>query len=232
MRTRHPSLRLAVAITTVAAAGLSLTAPARGAWINELHYDNTGADVGESVEVVFAPGEVPAGFRLHLYNGADGATYNTVGFSEATHSDEYRVRALPYPGLQNGGSTSSPAADGLALVRTADNAVVVSGGVAQFLSYEGTFTASNGPAAGLASRDIGVRESDVTAAGASLGLTGSGDAYDDFNWTGFPVDSFASANAGQTLGPGGPSAVPLPLAAIGSLALGLTVGLRRLRPVG
>ena len=43
----------------------------------------------------------------------------------------------------------------------------------QFLSYEGSFTATNGAAIGLFSSDIGFDETISTPAGQSLQLTGS-----------------------------------------------------------
>jgi hypothetical protein len=68
-------------------------------------------------------------------------------------------------GIQNG----SP--DGMALCR--DGAVVTSGRPV-FFSYEGTFTASGGCAAGMESFDIGVAEASDTPVGQSLQLIGSG----------------------------------------------------------
>ena len=43
----------------------------QNAWINEFHYDNTGADVGEFVEVVIeTPGSYTLSlFEVVLYNG-------------------------------------------------------------------------------------------------------------------------------------------------------------------
>ena len=66
-------------------------------------------------------------------------------------------------GLQNGG----PDGDGFALV---DN----KGGVIQFLSYEGTFVATNGPAEGMRSENVGVREPSDLVKGYSLRLIGTG----------------------------------------------------------
>ena len=62
--------------------------------------------------------------------------------------------SYPQDGLQNGGN------DGFALV---DNL----GHVVELLSYEGVFTASNGPAAGMTSVDVGVSEPG-NAAGTSI----------------------------------------------------------------
>ncbi len=74
-------------------------------------------------------------------------------------------------GIQNG------APDGLALVEG-------SGDLVQFLSYEGIFTAADGPAAGVTSQDIGVAETSATAVGQSLQLQGSGTQAGDFAWAG------------------------------------------------
>ena len=112
-------------------------------FINEIHYDNTGGDTGEFVEVAGPAGEDMAGWSLVFYNGNGGASYATIALSGVIPDEGSGAGALSFPqsGIQNG----SP--DGVALV---DGATVV-----QFLSYEGGFSASNGPAAGLPSTDIG-----------------------------------------------------------------------------
>src|SRR3954471_20211337 len=71
------------------------------------------------------------------------------------------VTVYPENGIQNG----SP--DGMALVDASNNVV-------QFLSYEGTFTATDGPASGMVSVDIGAAEAGTEALGMSLQLDGSG----------------------------------------------------------
>ena len=61
----------------LAAALLALSQPLSAAvFINELHYDNAGADVGEAVEVVATGGESLAGYTVVLYNGPQ--VYGTV----------------------------------------------------------------------------------------------------------------------------------------------------------
>ena len=65
-------------------------------------------------------------------------------------------------------------------------AVVVGPAVRQFISYEGSFTATNGPANGMVSADIGCSQIITEAAGlAALGLTGTGRRASDFTWTKF-----------------------------------------------
>jgi hypothetical protein len=45
------------------------------------------------------------------------------------------------------------------------------------LSYEGSFTATNGPANGMTSTDIGIAEESNAAVGSSLQLIGAGFTY-------------------------------------------------------
>ena len=150
---------------------------AQNAWINEIHYDNANSDVNESVEVIIQDAESYnlADFSVILYNGGNGASYNTKTvdlFTAGAVSESYSFFYYVYPanGLQNG------APDGLAL---AYQGVLING---QFLSYEGDFTATNGPANGLLSSDIGVSEPGTDPAGNSLQLSGTGCVYDDFIW--------------------------------------------------
>ena len=132
--------------------------------ISEIHYDNTGTDAGERIEISGPAGTDLTGWSLVLYNGTGGAVYNTralAGSIPAT-CDARGVVVLDYPsnGIQNG----SP--DGIALVDA--GATVV-----EFLSYEGTFTAVGGPANGLLSVDIGVAQIGTEPLGSSLQRNGA-----------------------------------------------------------
>lgn len=122
-------------------------------WISEIHYDNAGADVDEGVEVAGPPGAALDGWQLVLYNGNDGAAYETIALSGTLPASGALWTASP--GLQNG----SP--DGLALVAP-------DGAVRQFLSYEGALVATDGPAQGRSSLDLGASEEPTTAVGRSL----------------------------------------------------------------
>jgi len=161
----------------------------QGIFINEIHYDNEGADTGEAIEVAAPAGTNLDGWQLLLYNGSNGSTYNALDLS-GTVPDQvggYGTQAvsLPSNGLQNG----SP--DGIALLDATGNVV-------QFLSYEGTMTANNGPAAGLTSEDIGTEETNSTLVGASLSLVGDGSSYPDFTWQVTSMNSFGTINERQT----------------------------------
>ena len=63
--------------------GLALSMPtlAQDVFINEIHYDNSGTDAGEAIEVAGPAGTNLAGWTLLLYNGSGGAVYNTIGLS-------------------------------------------------------------------------------------------------------------------------------------------------------
>jgi len=140
-------------------------------WINELHYDNSGTDVNELVEVAGTRGAKLDGWSLVAYDGTTGRTYAQIGLRGSIPSQQngYGAMAFLFPGLQNG----SP--DGIALVAP-------SGKVVQFLSYEGAFLAIDGPAAGRTSVDIGVSEAPTSPVGFSLQLGGVGHEYAAFTW--------------------------------------------------
>ena len=163
----------------------------RDPWINEFHYDNSGSDVGEFVEIAGPAGLDLTDWSVIGYNGSGGASYNTVSLS-GTISDLGNgtgVASFGFTGMQNG------APDGLALVDD-------SGTVVQFISYEGSFTASGGPANGLTSTDIGVSETTSTPGGYSLQLSGTGCEYGDFSWQSPAAATSGSANTSQTFSSG------------------------------
>jgi hypothetical protein len=55
---------------------------------NEFHYENTGADVGERVEIAGEVGTDLTDRSLVFYNGADGTTYATAPLN-GTHVVEF-----------------------------------------------------------------------------------------------------------------------------------------------
>ena len=97
-------------------------------WINEFHYDNTGGDVGEFVEVAGTAGLDLSTYDIVLYNGSNGTTYNTINLSGTMPNEGGGFGAVSeaISGIQNG----SP--DGIALV---NGSIVL-----EFISYEGTFS--------------------------------------------------------------------------------------------
>ena len=155
-------------------------------FINEIHYDNTGGDTGEAIEVAGPVGTDLAGCQLVLYNGSNGAPYNTFNLSGviAGPPDGFGALSFAIASIQNG----SP--DGVALVDA-------TGTVLEFLSYEGEITATGGPANGTTSTDILATEPSTTAVGDSLQLTESGPTTAGTPWAGPLPNSFGALNAGQ-----------------------------------
>ncbi len=153
------------------------TAPPPTVFIAEIHYDNDGADVGEFVEVEGDAGTDLAGWSVVLYNGNGGTVYSTISLSGVIDDESGGQGALEFfeSGIQNG------APDGLALVDDG-------GAVIEFLSYEGSFDATDGPAVGLTSTDIGVVETSTTPVGQSLQLVSG-------VWTGPAVESPGDLNS-------------------------------------
>ena len=147
----------ATAVGALSAAPAAIAAEPTEPFIAEIHYDNDGADTGEFLEVQLPAGTSWDGLSVVLYNGGNGAAYDTDALPVvAAPADSSAVSVLDYPanGIQNG----SP--DGVALVR---GSVVL-----EFVSYEGVFVAVGGPATGLTSTDIGVTEAATAPLGSSL----------------------------------------------------------------
>lgn len=161
--------------------------PLPNVFINEIHYDNTGGDQYEFVELAGAAGINLEGWSLHFYNGSSGNEYKEYTFTDWLIDDSsngFGFAGVNVSGIQNG----SP--DGIVLADTFDNVI-------QFISYEGVFTATGGVAAGLTSIDIGVSETSNTALGLSLQLTGAGQQYNDFTWSTAQKSTFGAVNLEQ-----------------------------------
>ncbi len=147
-------------------------------FISEFHYeDDQSPDEGEFIEITAPAGTDLTGYSLVLYNGNNDMLYNTINLSGTMADDGSGCGALAFAadGIQNG------APDGIALVDAAGNVV-------EFISYEGTITAVDGPAMGLTSMDIGVSENTSTMLGQSLQLTDAG-------WVGPIAESPNALNA-------------------------------------
>jgi len=158
---------------------------AQSVFINELHYDNSGADQNEGVEIAGPAGTDLSTYKIELYNGADGTVYATMNLSGVIPNQQNNFGTIwfAHAGIQNG-------PDGLALI----NGITV----IQFLSYEGSFVATAGTANGMTSTNLPVSESTATAVGSSLQLEGTGQNYTDFSWGGPRASSQDLVNQFET----------------------------------
>ena len=201
-------------LSAFATAGLVSSASADHIWINEFHYDNVGADAGEFVEIALrnpnASGFTAMDYSILLYNGNGGTVYgdpignlttaDTISAPLAIDGSaaEITLYSFAIAGIQNG------APDGIALVNITNSTVE------SFLSYEGTFTATDGLAAGLTSLDVGGEIG--TEPGGSLEATGVGIGADQFDATSFALTTTATPgtqNGGQVFAVPEPGAVSL-----------------------
>ncbi len=166
-------------------------------WINEFHYDNTGSDTGEFVEIAGTAGTDLSGWSIVAYNGNGGSSYDTENLTGTLpdQSNGFGTLSFAISGIQNG------APDGLALVDDSSTLVM-------FISYEGSFTASGGAANGVTSTDIGVSEPTNNPVGYSLQLSGTGAKYADFTWQSPATNTSATVNTGQSFTGGSSNQAP------------------------
>lgn len=69
---------LCISLLPTAAAPAGAVAPGEASvFVNEVHYDNVGTDVGEAIEIAGPAGTDLAGWSIVLYNGTGGAAYAT-----------------------------------------------------------------------------------------------------------------------------------------------------------
>lgn len=131
---------------------LSFGLSAQTAFISEFFANSNHFEEDDFVEIAAPTGTSLMGWQIALYDGLTGNAYDThtfsaadiTGLTDTIDGQAYGVVLKNYHemGIQyheNGG---------IALINTSNEVV-------QFLSYGGVFTASNGPAMGQSSQDIG-----------------------------------------------------------------------------
>ncbi|MGD9873202.1 MAG: beta strand repeat-containing protein [Kiritimatiellia bacterium] len=139
-------------------------------WINEINYDSDGTDSNEFVEVAGPQGTDLSTYILLRYEGGgSGLVDGSIALSGSIDDEGcgYGAVDFAFVGLENG-------PDGIALADTAGGVT----SLVQFLSYEGSFVATEGPAVGYTSENVGTQ----TGTGPTLQLGGDATNYSAFVW--------------------------------------------------
>ena len=156
-------------------------------FINEFHYDNsTSNDPNEFIEIIVPNSYTGVDFTITLYNGNGGVSYETYTLNDFVLGQSYSNYKVYSKTLNNIIQNGAP--DGFSL---SDNA-----GLIEFISYEGTFTATNGPANGATSIDVGVSETSSTPEGSSIQKTGD---FGSYSWVVSGINSKGMINDSQTI---------------------------------
>lgn len=153
---------------------------ATNVFVNEFRY-------GKDAFVEIAITGVESGwYEVILYRGEDGLVYSRHELSVGIRHDEEQISFSLLDGITMLGD-SGPS--GLALVDTEQGIVL------QFLSYDGSFVAEDGPARGLTSTNV---EVDEWQWGGSVQLGGSGCLSSDYIWVDGAVPSPGRINSHQS----------------------------------
>ncbi len=157
-------------------------------WINEFHYDNLGADADEFVEVAGPAGIDLSNYTIYTYDGSDRMVDQVRALSGLIDNESNGFGAVVeyITNLQN-------STEGIALVRNPSTVI-------EFLSYEGSFIALDGPAVGLTSTDVGVSEPGNQATNESLSRIGTGNIGTEFTWAD-QLETPGTLNGNQTMVP-------------------------------
>lgn len=161
-------------------------------WINEMHYVNAGyPDYNEGIEIAGPAGSVLDQYTLYLY-GENGCVYNSNRLSGAIDNETNGYGAVWFAYDDGSGDTILNGPNcGMALA--------YKGELMEFISYRGTVTAADGPAAGQTSSDIGVTEKVDTPMWYSLQLQGFGTSRTSFAWSEPITNSYGRLNPAQLL---------------------------------
>jgi len=161
------------------------------AWINEFHYNDVGADANEFIEIVV---KNAVDYNLHdfsvmLYDGSTGTVYDQEtldNFNAGQTFASYSIYALDFTNHSFFNIENGP--DGIALA--------YQGNLILFISYQGSFTATDGPASGTVAENLIPSESNSTPENSSIYLVNAlapGSTYADLTWT----QSLGSNTMGQ-----------------------------------
>ncbi|EDY80596.1 hypothetical protein VDG1235_210 [Verrucomicrobiia bacterium DG1235] len=181
-------LRLATILAVLASSSLHAIS-IKDVWINEIHYDNSGADKEEFVELAVKSGASLSGLEL--------IRVETSSSGNVTYSDNSDLSGLVISNITNGFGFGTVDISGIQNGPNDGLALKIGTSILQFISYEGVLSTNFGilPAP-ITSVDIGVQESSSNTDQESLqflGFAGKG------TWTGPIQNTKGSVNTGQKL---------------------------------
>lgn len=176
--------------------------PNNHVFINEFHFRNLYTNE-PFIRIVGPKGTDASKYAIVSYQGRDGTAFQQTPLTGTFDSPDnhptfgYVKVDLPTSAVRNG----KQGADGFALANTETGACLQFISYASEAEYQRSFMATSGLCVGTASNPLpaGVTEPRETPLGESLQLTGSGNVYDAFAWTGPADAATGTANAGQTL---------------------------------
>ena len=151
-------------------------------------------DQGQFIELAYQTGLDVSEIHVQLYNGNTGRTYGgaLVVSADGIPGSVGPIGGLSFVYFDIIHIRHAVSGNGIALVDGR------SGAVLEFISYDGQFNATNGPARGLESVPIGVSELIDGDVGLSLQLGGSGCVRSDFSWQAVQAETKGTLNRGQT----------------------------------
>lgn len=131
---------------------------AQSIFISEFFANSNHIEEEEFIEIAGPTGTILTGWQIVLYEGTTGTVYDThtftatdiIGFTDTLAGQAYGVVLKNYEenSLQYNGK------NGIALINTSNEVI-------QFLSYGGTFTATDGLANGSSSQNVGPSDEEV-----------------------------------------------------------------------
>lgn len=164
--------------------------------INEIHYNDSGADANERVEIAGPAGTNLAGWSIVTYNGGGGGVISDEGPLTGTLIIPNQCTVSG----QNGGTLvfDVVAITGTAFPNPAMSAIALVNGstCVEFLSYQGTLTATQGACTGVTSTDIGAFEDGTGSDLGSIQKNSNGTWTTNAN-----TNTFGACNTSQSAFP-------------------------------
>lgn len=160
---------------------------AQSIFFNDVNYDPGTTANPEYFAIAGPAGTDLTGYKVYLYDAAGNVQGSPQVFGARSVSDDQNGYGVE-PILSS--VTLPDATTGLALTTPTDDLV-------QFVSYEGSVTAVDGPALGTTSTDLGTDPGESAGTDQTLQLIGTGNTFDDFTVAVQAIDFVSPVNQNQ-----------------------------------